>query len=367
MSRTGKTARCTTETIGCSAACTAATERTLPRSTAGREERTMDETTARAQVAETGRLLLEKRLVARTWGNFSCQTDETHFCITPSGLGYEAMTAEDIVRYDLRDGSWQGTRKPSSEKGIHAAAYALLPNVGFVVHTHQIYATALGLTGEESLRLSESERRALGGIAWAKYGLPGTKTLKKHVADAMASGARTVLMVNHGALVCGRDRKEAIDRALLLEDLCRRSCLGQEGGAPNGDVKTLLERARAKWPHAAVCGTPEALAYAALRTPLHAQLDDMAQMIGAAVPRAVDEFDALRLLERHNAVLLDGLGFLVRGDDAGDAEALCLLTHKAAVAALHCRAAGKRVRLSPADTALMRAFYLKKYSKRKDG
>ena len=66
----------------------------------------------------TCRLLLEKRLVARTWGNFSARLDETHFVITPSGLGYEQMIADDMVRFCLADETWEGTRKPSSEKGF---------------------------------------------------------------------------------------------------------------------------------------------------------------------------------------------------------------------------------------------------------
>ena len=326
----------------------------------------MDERKARTEVAETGRMLLEKQLVARTWGNFSCLVDENRFCITPSGLGYEAMTPEDVVLYDRTDDTWQGTRKPSSEKGIHAAAYGLLPNTGFVIHTHQIYASALGLTGADSLRLSEAERRSLGGVAWAKYGLPGTKTLKNHVADAMASGAHTVLMVNHGALICGHDRDEAIERAELLEEYCRRDCLGKSE-ATALDASELLSRAREKYPTAMLCSTGAALTLAALRQPLRAQLDDMAQMVGALLPAAKDVSDALRLLARYDAVLLPGFGVLVRGDDQDDSEALCLLVHKAAVAALHCRAAGKRVRLGALDTALMRTVYLKKYSKQKKG
>lgn len=327
----------------------------------------MDEKIARAQVAETGRMLLKLQLVARTWGNFSRLVDEDHFCITPSGLGYEAMTAEDIVLYDRTDGTWKGTRKPSSEKGIHAAAYALLPNTGFVIHTHQIYATALGLTGEESLRISEEERRRLGGVAWAKYGLPGTKKLKNNVADAMASGAHTVLMVNHGALICGKDRDETIERAQLLEELCRRSCRGQDAPEAHDEHKALLDRARAHYPTAMLCDTAQTRAFSELRTPLRAQLDDMAQMIGAVIPAAHDESDALRLLQKHDAVLFDGVGAIVHGVEADDSEALCMLVHKAAVAALHCRASGKRVRLSAIDTALMRAFYLNKYSKQKKG
>ena len=45
----------------------------------------MEEKTIPEQVAETGRLLLERGLVARTWGNFSARLDEAHFAITPSG------------------------------------------------------------------------------------------------------------------------------------------------------------------------------------------------------------------------------------------------------------------------------------------
>lgn len=328
----------------------------------------MDETTARAQVAETGRMLLERQLVARTWGNFSALTDEDHFVITPSGLGYEGMTPEDTVLCNWRDGSFSGSRKPSSEQGIHAAAYALLPNTGFVVHTHQIYATALGLTGPGSLELSEAERRELGGVAWARYGLPGTKRLKNHVADAMAQGAHTVMMVNHGALICGRDREEAIERAMRLEELCRRSCLGQEETEElSADAAGLLERARRSMPTAALCSTPAALSLAAQRAALHAQLDDMAQMIGAAVPFARNDDEAVKLAEKCGAVLREGAGVLVRGADEDDTEALKLLTHKAAVAALHCRASSTRVRLGIADVAIMRVFYLTKYSLRKKG
>ena len=37
----------------------------------------------RQQVVDTGLLLLEKKLVARTWGNVSAKVDDEHFLITP--------------------------------------------------------------------------------------------------------------------------------------------------------------------------------------------------------------------------------------------------------------------------------------------
>ena len=325
----------------------------------------MDEKFLFEQVAETGRLLLEKRLVARTWGNFSAHLDEAHFVITPSGLGYEQMKADDMVRFSLADETWEGTRKPSSEKGIHAAAYQLFPEVGFVIHPHQAYATALGLTAPGQLSLTEAERAALGGVAWAEYGLPGTKKLKAAVTAALRTGAHTVLMRHHGALICGRDRSDALRRATLLEAVCRRSCRCCVPIPEAQDTDALLGRVREQFPNADAETGEASRAFSALGVPLRAQLDDAAQMIGARIPAAKNERELLALLKKSASVFLPGVGAIVCGEDAADTEALRVLTDKAAVAALHTRALGVGAELSLMDCVLMRQVYRLKYSKKK--
>ena len=327
----------------------------------------MDERMIREQVAGTGRLLLEKKLVARTWGNFSARLDEEHFVITPSGLGYEHMGADDLVRCRLSDGSWEGSRKPSSEKGIHAAAYDRFGEVGFVIHTHQACATALGLSPPERLRITEEEREALGGLAWAEYGLPGTKKLRDAVAAALKTGAHTVLMKHHGVLICGVDRADALRRAALLEEICRRSCRCDEPLPAARDGAVLLGRIRQEFPNAALEQGDASRAWSALRLPLRAQLDDMAQMIGARIPCAEDERALRALLRKHAAVFVPELGAVVCAEDAEDTEALRVLTDKAALAALHTRALHCRTALSVFDCALMRQVYRLKYAKKKKG
>ena len=318
-------------------------------------------------VAETGRMLLESGLVARTWGNFSARLDETHFAITPSGLGYEGMQAEDIVRFCLTDGTYEGTRKPSSEKGIHAEAYRLFADAGFVIHTHQVYATALGLGAPESLAITDAETAALGGIAFAEYGLPGTKTLKNAVAAAFRTGAHTVLMRHHGALIVGTDRENAIDRAKLLEDICRRSLRSNAPVPEERDTDALLGRVKQTFPLAGIETGEASRAWSALCLPLPAQLDDAAQMIGLRIPAARNENELLRLLQRSPAVFLESAGAVVSGEDASDTEALKMLVNKAAVAALHAKALGLRPVLGLFDRILMRLVYKMKYSKQKRG
>lgn len=325
----------------------------------------MEQRDARQTVADAGRMLLREKLVARTWGNVSCRTGAQSFAITPSGLGYEGMTAEDVVLYDMTSGTWTGSRKPSSERGVHAAAYAKFPEVGFVIHTHQTYASALSLAGFDTLALTDGQKQALGGVAAAGYGLPGTKKLRRNVAAALASGAHTVLMAQHGALIAGRDRQEAFERAKLLEAVCASACMGQPSETDVGDagkLAALAERAGTAFPHIAFTTASE-VREASKLAGFRAQLDDMAQMIGLRLKTVpADEGAIAEALAHSSAVLAANLGAVCRADTEGDCEALKLLTEKACVCLLHTRALGVRVRLSLPDAYLMRMVYCRKYS-----
>lgn len=324
----------------------------------------MQEAQARALTVQAGRELLEKGLVARTWGNVSCRLDADTMVITPSGLDYTATTEADIVKYTLSTGEWEGLHKPSSEKGIHAAAFECFPEVSFVIHTHQNAASATSLAGFSSLIITPREREQLGGIALAAYGLPGTKTLWNAVRRCLETGAHTVLMARHGVLIAARDKDEAMERAALLETVCTRSlkCLPQHEIPDN---TALLERIRQRYPHADIAATPNLLCQADTGRSIYAQLDDMAQMIGGLIPLVRSERTALRYLEYYNTVLMPGAGAIVNAEDADDTEALKLLADKAALCALHTRGCRAYSRLSPADVVLMRSVYRLKYSKQK--
>ena len=79
----------------------------------------MEELELRNIVVATGPELLREGLVARTWGNISARVDDTHYLITPSGMDYEKLTADDLVLCDRVRGTFEGQNRPSSERGIH--------------------------------------------------------------------------------------------------------------------------------------------------------------------------------------------------------------------------------------------------------
>lgn len=327
----------------------------------------MQESKARRDVVITGQMLLKEGLVARTWGNVSARVDRTHFVITPSGLSYLETRDDDLALYDMTEGTYTGTRKPSSEKGIHASAYEVFSEVGFVIHTHQKYASALGVGGINNLDITLEERIQLGGIAIAPYGLPGTKTLKKHVKDVFLTGAQTVLLQHHGAVILGKDMEQALERVKLLEEICKRNYKGMAHKLKvDPNAQEFYQTIRNVYPDAKLVQSNAVIACANEKKPIIAQLDDMAQMIGRTVVVASKK-KATLALQRYDAVLIPYVGGIVRGEDEEDTEALAILLDKAAICARHTRAVNVQGRLGKLDCVLMRFVYQHKYSKQKKG
>ena len=155
--------------------------------------------------------LLRENLIVRTWGNISARISEDEFMITPSGRAYESMVPEDIVIVKISDLSYEGKVKPSSEKGIHAGIYANHPDVNFVIHTHQFYASAVCAAGEDT-----------DFAPCAGYGLPGQKKLREAVIECVKQNpdSKAILMASHGAIAFGESFEQAMNEVITLEDKC---------------------------------------------------------------------------------------------------------------------------------------------------
>lgn len=179
---------------------------------------------AKEIVVEAGKKLVEEGLIARTWGNVSARISDTQFVITPSGRAYETLTADEIVVVNIDDCSYSGDIKPSSEKGIHADAYKLRPEVNFVIHTHQVKASVIGATGLSVENVPEKYRTLAGDcIPVASYGMPSTDKLRNAVKTAYEEypDVKAFMMMHHGAVCLGKDYDEAFAISQALEDICQ--------------------------------------------------------------------------------------------------------------------------------------------------
>jgi len=178
---------------------------------------------AKKLVIEAGLRLQKERLIVRTWGNISARISDTQFVITPSGRDYEGLKPEDIVVVDIKKCTYEGDIKPSSECGIHADVYAYRPEVNFVVHTHQTYASVVSILGEE-LSLTGEEKKVLGeNVPCAEYAMSSSEPLRKKVKKILKNNkaCSSILLRNHGVLCMGTDFEDAFEISSCLEQICK--------------------------------------------------------------------------------------------------------------------------------------------------
>lgn len=182
----------------------------------------MDIQAAKELVIKAGKEVVASGLIARTWGNISCRIDDKQFVITPSGRAYENLTPDEIVLVNIEDLAYDGDVKPSSEKGIHASAYKLRPEVNFVIHTHQMQASVVSALGFDINAVPKKSAEVIGdNVPLAAYGLPGTGKLRAGVVAAIErSDAKAVIMAHHGALCMGESYEDAFAVAAELETVC---------------------------------------------------------------------------------------------------------------------------------------------------
>jgi Ribulose-5-phosphate 4-epimerase and related epimerases and aldolases len=176
---------------------------------------------AKQRVIQAGIKLLEYGLIARTWGNVSHRIGDGQFVITPSGRDYRSLAPEDIVTVQISDCSYTGSIKPSSEKGVHAEVYKRFPDVHFVIHTHQEYASVVSACNVDAIPIKDG--LLAGKVLCGAYALPSTKKLQRNVAKALShTSNQAIIMKNHGAVCYGADDTEAFAAALELDSACRQ-------------------------------------------------------------------------------------------------------------------------------------------------
>ena len=177
----------------------------------------MDIDEAKNELCIAGKRLLKQGLVKGTWGNISVRIDNTFMLITPSGLNYEELTAEDMVIVNYHTYEYKGKHKPSSELKLHGEIYKTRKKVHAVIHTHQQNASTVAAARREIPPILDDMAQILGpSVRVADYALPGTKKIVKASLKALKN-RNAALMANHGAVVVGSDLEEAFLAAEVLE------------------------------------------------------------------------------------------------------------------------------------------------------
>jgi ribulose-5-phosphate 4-epimerase/fuculose-1-phosphate aldolase len=174
---------------------------------------------AKDMIVETARKLTAKGYLMATGGNLSVRiTGQSALAITPSNYDYLKMLPEDVCVLDFELKVLEGSLKPSVESGMHAAIYRARQDVNAVVHTHQVYASALTLIQMPIPSLFDEQVRFLGrSVNIIRYAPSGTGLLAGIIARSVRDHNNAYMLQNHGALVFGSDMERAVHNVEILE------------------------------------------------------------------------------------------------------------------------------------------------------
>ncbi|NLP42294.1 MAG: class II aldolase/adducin family protein [Veillonellaceae bacterium] len=199
---------------------------------------------ARSGILKIGCALLDKKLVAGTWGNVSARVPGTGtIAVTPSGRNYRDLQETDIVLTDIDGNVIDGGLKPSSELQMHLAIYRARTDIMAIIHTHSIFASSCAVANKSIPPIIEDLVQVIGGsVDVAKYALPGTNELAENVVAALGhKGA--ALLANHGVVCCGANLREALLACELVERAAQIFIYASQiGGAidlSTNDIETM--------------------------------------------------------------------------------------------------------------------------------
>ena len=185
---------------------------------------------AREAIVTTCQELSRAGLVVGTAGNVSVR-DGDLVAVSPSGLRYAELTPELVGVHRLDGAAVEARLAPTSEMPLHLAIYTARPEVGAIVHTHSLAATALSTLVDEVPVVHYYTAMFGGPVRVSPYATYGTDELAANVVHALQD--RTAcLMGNHGAVAVGPDLVTAHDKSVYLEWLCDVYLRASSAGTP---------------------------------------------------------------------------------------------------------------------------------------
>ena len=154
------------------------------------------------------------------------------YLINEFGLGFDEVSASNLVKVDLRGRVVDGTGRPVNPSGfaIHGAVHAARPEIECVIHLHAPWGVALAMRPEGLLPTSQWAMRLFGRLgrhAYEGLALGPDEQLRLVRALGALDG---LLLENHGTLVVGRTVAEAFMLMHVLQRAAEAQLRAQAAG-----------------------------------------------------------------------------------------------------------------------------------------
>lgn len=199
----------------------------------------------RAELIATARRMSELGLTPGMSGNVSVRCPDG-LLVTPSGMPYAELTADDAVELDLAGDVRDGAHKPTTEWRLHRDILVARPDVHAIVHTHSLFCTTISTLRRAipalhyMIVLANSD-----AIPCADYATFGSPELAANAVTALGPG-HACLLANHGMLALGPSLASALRLAAEVETLASQYWHAAQLGNPHILDSTQLDDVRAR-------------------------------------------------------------------------------------------------------------------------
>lgn len=178
--------------------------------------------------------LVKEGLVIQTWGNVSgVDRRRGLMVIKPSGVPYATLKPHHMMVVSLDSGEVvEGKLKPSSDTPTHAVLYRAFPDIGGVVHTHSLYATAWAQARKDLPAYGTTQADYWYGAVPCTRLLTPAEIRNDYEANTGAVIVErfrgldplkhpAVLVASHGPFTWGRNALDAVHNSVVLEFVAR--------------------------------------------------------------------------------------------------------------------------------------------------
>lgn len=185
----------------------------------------------REAVCEANIELFRRGLARFTFGNASAvDREQGLIVIKPSGVAYDVLTPKMLVVTDLDGNLVDGDLRPSSDLPTHAVLLRSFPQLGGVVHTHSMYATAFAQARREIPCLGTTHADYFhGAVPVTKpltareiatdYELNTGLAIVRRFKGVDPSSMPAVLVSSHASFCWGPTVGAAVENASYLEEV----------------------------------------------------------------------------------------------------------------------------------------------------
>lgn len=211
-----------------------------------------EEWSIRVDLAACYRLIHHFGWTDQIYNHISARIPNTddHFLLNPFGLGYNEVTASNLVKVDLEGNIIGHSDYTINRAGyvIHSAIHAARQDVKCVLHTHTVNGSAVSCLEEGFIPMTQAGFQFYQRLSYHNYeGIAvNLEERQRLVTDLQQNNA--MILYNHGLLTCGSTISHAFSRFYYLEQACEVQLKAmQSGGKIKQPPPEVCEHTARQW------------------------------------------------------------------------------------------------------------------------